>query len=301
MIGAVAADLGTPHHVRSGDREIAAGPDLVVEGKGCGAVGAVAVGPHVWRQVGEPVVDHGARAVRAGDRTAGVDVLAQVDSRQGGEGIRVRGVVKSPVTTIRRVRRCRRRIFATALGNLVAKSWTSTGTGILTAGYRSVGSGLQGPALQRLREQVGWVIPIWCTRVPAGGVVTCSDPTAPLAATLLLIAQQLAHTTAVPVDDRVRKAYRRRGRHEPEVRLVRIRGSNSTARRAGDDSLAPGGGPAGREHRWWVRGHWRRQPYGPGRTQRRLIYINPQLRGPQDKPIKATSTVRILGRHDFTS
>lgn len=145
------------------------------------------------------------------------------------------------------------------------------------------------------------MIPIWCTRIPAGGVVTCSDPTAPLAATLLLIAQQLAHTTAVPVDDRVRKAYRRRGRHEPEVRLVRIRGSNSTARRAGDDSLAPGGGPAGREHRWWVRGHWRRQPYGPGRTQRRLIYINPQLRGPQDKPIKATSTVRILGRHDFTS
>jgi hypothetical protein len=37
------------------------------------------------------------------------------------------------------------------------------------------------------------------------------------------------------------------------------------------------------------------QPFGPGRTQRRLIYIDPQLRGPHDKPIKAGTTVRILG------
>lgn len=34
-----------------------------------------------------------------------------------------------------------------------------------------------------------------------------------------------------------------------------------------------------------VRGHWKRQPCGPGRTERRVIWIEPYPRGPEDAPI----------------
>jgi len=37
---------------------------------------------------------------------------------------------------------------------------------------------------------------------------------------------------------------------------------------------------------WVVSGHWRNQPFGPGRTARRLVYINPFVKGPEDKPLK---------------
>ena len=74
--------------------------------------------------------------------------------------------------------------------------------------------------------------------------------------------------------------------------LVRIRGT------AAEPSLRPGrpGAPGDREFRWWVTPHWRHQPYGPERTLRDWIVVRPHLRGPQDKPIKATTTVRVLGK-----
>jgi hypothetical protein len=36
--------------------------------------------------------------------------------------------------------------------------------------------------------------------------------------------------------------------------------------------------------RFAVKGHWRNQPYGPGREKRRLILIPPHLKGPEDAP-----------------
>lgn len=39
--------------------------------------------------------------------------------------------------------------------------------------------------------------------------------------------------------------------------------------------------------RWLVGGHWRQQPYGPGRKQRRPVYIAPYIKGPDDKPLKS--------------
>ena len=36
---------------------------------------------------------------------------------------------------------------------------------------------------------------------------------------------------------------------------------------------------------WWVKGHWRRQPYGPGRTLRKLIYIHPHISGNVNAPL----------------
>lgn len=50
----------------------------------------------------------------------------------------------------------------------------------------------------------------------------------------------------------------------------------------------------GREYasQWWVRGHWRQQPWGPGRKLRRPKFIEAHLAGPSDKPVDDRPRVR---------
>lgn len=80
------------------------------------------------------------------------------------------------------------------------------------------------------------------------------------------------------------------------VRVVDVR------EHAGDDAQANGGDDArGRkhaapDHRFIVVGHWREQPYGPGRSQRRRQWIAPYIKGPKDKPLRLDETVRVLRR-----
>jgi hypothetical protein len=55
-------------------------------------------------------------------------------------------------------------------------------------------------------------------------------------------------------------------------------------------------GEAGGEGEWYshrfpVRAHWRRQPYGPGRKLRRLQLINSYIKGPEDAPFIDKTTV----------
>ena len=38
-------------------------------------------------------------------------------------------------------------------------------------------------------------------------------------------------------------------------------------------------------HQWIVRPHWRWQPFGPGRAQRRLILVGPYIKGPEGAPL----------------
>jgi hypothetical protein len=181
--------------------------------------------------------------------------------------------------------------------DLVAASWTSGPHGLRVVGYRSIGAGLPAEDLQPFREQLGWLGPRVHAHLPPGEPVDAGSPAAVLVTTWLLIAQRLTETTPVPVDKAIRKAYQRSGRPAPEVRLVRIRGA-STARPA-DDAATPhrsAGDRPGRprDHRWWVKAHWRLQPYGPGRVLRRPLLRLPQLRGPDDKPIRASTVVRML-------
>ena len=42
---------------------------------------------------------------------------------------------------------------------------------------------------------------------------------------------------------------------------------------------------------WWVKGHWRRQPYGPGRSLRKLIYIHPHISGNINAPLDDRKTM----------
>jgi hypothetical protein len=57
----------------------------------------------------------------------------------------------------------------------------------------------------------------------------------------------------------------------------------------------PGAGvPIEHDHRWTVRGHWRMQPFGPSRVQRRRIWIDEHEAGPPDKPlIRRTRVYRL--------
>lgn len=49
--------------------------------------------------------------------------------------------------------------------------------------------------------------------------------------------------------------------------------------------------------RWIVSGHYRNQPYGPGRTQHRRIWIAPYIAGPKDKPLIIKPVVHIWRNH----
>lgn len=49
-------------------------------------------------------------------------------------------------------------------------------------------------------------------------------------------------------------------------------------------------------HRWVVRGHWRQQPHGAGRAQRRITWIESYLKGPEGAPIKTRDIVRAWRR-----
>ena len=49
-----------------------------------------------------------------------------------------------------------------------------------------------------------------------------------------------------------------------------------------------------------VRGHWTHQPYGPKRQLRRLQWVAPFIRGPQEAPFVGTDTVTCGGAKQHT-
>lgn len=50
------------------------------------------------------------------------------------------------------------------------------------------------------------------------------------------------------------------------------------------------------QHHWIVRGHPRWQPYGPGRQERKLIWINPHVKGNLDAPLHQSEKVYRVAR-----
>lgn len=49
-------------------------------------------------------------------------------------------------------------------------------------------------------------------------------------------------------------------------------------------------------HRWIVRGHWRRQAYGPGHGQRRPVWVPSYIKGPPDAPLLVKEKVSVWRR-----
>lgn len=90
-----------------------------------------------------------------------------------------------------------------------------------------------------------------------------------------------------------RKEYQRVLGRDSDIKLIRLRREdrpNHDSERKAD--------PTHRDfaYRFVVRGHWRNQPYGPGRAERRLTWIMPFVKGPDDKPLREKLPVYMVNR-----
>lgn len=104
------------------------------------------------------------------------------------------------------------------------------------------------------------------------------------------IAQTEVHHPPKPTVRRTQRAGL--PRQLAEVQVVRLRKLDRT------DHAPEGDEHAKREytHRWLVAGHWRWQPCGPGRAQRRLTYVRPHVKGPEGKPLHVPTRVNAFVR-----
>lgn len=77
----------------------------------------------------------------------------------------------------------------------------------------------------------------------------------------------------------------------PSVRVIQLRRSE---RKHHDENESPEAAEARHYScRWVVSGHWRNQPFGIGHSQRRLIFISPYVKGPDNQPLKASVPERV--------
>jgi hypothetical protein len=178
---------------------------------------------------------------------------------------------------------------------IAAASWTPRPDGWHMVCYRSLGLDLPPSAFETIRREIGWLVPVHTAHVPREAVVNGDDPLAGLIASWLIIAQQLTQDEPTPVDPPIRKAYARTHRPPPEVRLIGVKPAGSQPRPAESATAYTPSGRAKPDHRYWVSAHERNQAYGPGRSLRQKIDIDPFLKGPPDAPNKASTTLRILG------
>ena len=179
-------------------------------------------------------------------------------------------------------------------GQLAAVSWTPQLDGWQLLGYRTIGSALPEHLMPALRHEIGWLLPAHAEHVPRRAAFDGNHPLGPLVTTWLLINQQVAEAIPTKIPKGTARAYQRSKRPVPDVRIVRIKPRSSTS------GLRPTQPDQGRrrakpDHRFWVSGHERQQAWGPGRTLRKSIDIQPFLKGDEGLPIKLSTTVRVLG------
>ncbi|MCG5466715.1 hypothetical protein MED01_005757 [Micromonospora sp. MED01] len=184
---------------------------------------------------------------------------------------------------------------------VIAAQWGPVPGGIWTTFYTHAewimrGERLTETRMQNFREKVGWLIPI-----STGEGLRFGQPYAPaseetrlmlcsLIATWILTTQPDAEVTDEPADKATRRAYQRANRPAPLVRLVRLRRKQQPRRDTTDDTPT-----RVYTRRWWVKGFYREQPYGPGRALRRRTYVRPHIKGPDDAPLILNQQVHVLG------
>lgn len=91
------------------------------------------------------------------------------------------------------------------------------------------------------------------------------------------------------------KAMRRRP--PSPIRLVDVGAMPAEPAHASRPDPDDGNGKRRYSCRWIVSGHYRSQPVGPGRAQRRRIWIAPYIAGPEDKPLVIKPIVHIWRKH----
>jgi hypothetical protein len=118
---------------------------------------------------------------------------------------------------------------------------------------------------------------------------TCDTSVAdPLAVLWALSSQTLATNTTVELDRPQRRRAARAGLPTAPFRVVYLRRLAKEGHGSKHDAEF--------SHRWVVSGHWRQQPCGPGRTQRRPTWVAPHIKGPADKPLVLKETIKALVR-----
>lgn len=110
------------------------------------------------------------------------------------------------------------------------------------------------------------------------------------AAWVLMSQPQIAEVEEVEPSRAARRRAQRAGIDIHAVRVLHLRRLVRDHGQTEDDS-------PGREYtcRWMVRGHWRQQWY-PSRGVHRPIWINPHIKGPDDKPLRTGETVHLWDR-----
>jgi hypothetical protein len=89
-------------------------------------------------------------------------------------------------------------------------------------------------------------------------------------------------------DKRLARRTRDKRRPPPMVTIMKLRHAKSHGQYSSDGSWLT--------YRSVTAGHWRWQPYGPGRSQVKHIWINPYIRGPEDAPFHRPERVSTLAR-----
>lgn len=175
-------------------------------------------------------------------------------------------------------------------------SWTLVPNGVWFNLYIQPEDGVDLAPAEReaLRQDAGWLVPFNTgIGVPfdviAGSKV--DDEAGRVARTILatfFLMQQpgVATSTEQHAERSVQKAYARQNRPAPTVSIVDLRKHTRPANEHDE--------PEERRKisvRFMVRGHWKRQAYGAGRSLRRTIYVAPFMKGPDNAPLKTHPTV----------
>lgn len=106
-------------------------------------------------------------------------------------------------------------------------------------------------------------------------------PVKAMLALWMLMQQRVTETVVPAISPRTERRWKRKG-VKPQVNVINLRRRRIISQTAAEHES---GGTREWSGRWMVKGHWRQQPYGPGRQERRWVYIHPFLKGPDDLPI----------------
>jgi hypothetical protein len=138
------------------------------------------------------------------------------------------------------------------------------------------------------------LVPVISTVWPASptDLESASDMVQQVVALVWTFLHFCGQTVTTMDDERPARPAARRWRDMPIPKMVTV----VRLRRSSTRQENMGGGNVTWHHRWLVRGHWRLQPCGPGRTERRPVWVHEHVKGPDGLPLLITNKVYDLVR-----
>lgn len=104
----------------------------------------------------------------------------------------------------------------------------------------------------------------------------------------LMLGQTITSVREEPVIHKKARAAKFKGLPQ-SVTVIDLRRIEGASREPGETAVQW-------SHRWVVRGHWRWVPCGPGRSERRRVWIAPFVKGPEEAPLIVTDKIYALRR-----